>query len=618
MKKVYSHLFRIILFYLLVFLLARLAFFLVNADQNAPFNWTAALPSFLYGMRMDLSVIAYALAFPLALIILFLFTGIKWLIHIEYYFLLFIVLIFCLILPANILLYKYWDSLISFRSLSYLRDFKEIFSSFTAFQSIVAILLLILLILIFNFAFRRWAYRKIEPVSASLASRITGAISMLIILVLMIRGGIQMLPMNESLVSFSENNFINQATINPGWHLANDVYRAGIFSGNPFESMPEVQAKNVVDSLFACKTDSFPEILATKNPNIVILILESFTADIFEALGGEKGITPSLKMIIGEGILFDSLYASGTRTDQGIVSLLNGWPATPYYSIMRSSEKVAKLPSLPLLFLERGYTTSFYYGGKSNFSNLNVYCQRQKFMHMIDENAFDDAVPRGQWGVHDEYTLSRQLNDLSNSVEPFFSVLMTLSNHEPFDVPGPLRIPGDDDPSRFRNAAAYTDAMIGKYFSQAKDQAWFKNTLFILVADHGHGLPQKRNVYYPESHRIPMIFYGNVIKPEFRGAIASKLGGHHDLAATLLPQMGIASTEFNWSKNLLNPTSKPFAYYQIDHLVAWIDSNFWFGYSYNRKKFIARSYTVSEDHLEKMKIDGQAFVQLLYEQYRNY
>lgn len=436
--------------------------------------------------------------------------------------------------------------------------------------------------------------------------------------IIMMRGGIQMLPINESLISFSNNNFINQSAANPAWHLFNDIYRAGIFEGNPFAVMPEEEARLRVQKLFACDPDSFPRVLTTKKPNIVILILESHTSDVVGALGGEKGLSPSIDRLMGEGVSFNSIYSSGTRTDQGIVSLLNGWPATPYYSIMRSTDKVMKLPSLPLMFRDSGYATSFFYGGESNFSNLNTYIINQKFRLITDINSYDQSVPRGRWGVHDQYVLTRQMEELNKTKEPFFSVLMTLSNHEPFDVPGATRFPGNSDPDRFRNSAAYTDACLGEYFQQVKDQPWYNNTLFIVVADHGHSLPNYRNVYFPDSHRIPFFFYGEVILPEFRGALVTKLGCHHDLPATLLPQLGINSKEFEWSKNLMNPTVMPFAYYQIDQLAGWIDSQYWYGYSYSRNNILARSYNAPAAHIDTMKMYGQAFVQKLFDAYKSY
>jgi phosphoglycerol transferase MdoB-like AlkP superfamily enzyme len=382
--------------------------------------------------------------------------------------------------------------------------------------------------------------------------------------------------------------------------------------------MPGEEAALHVGKLFTSVKDSFPHLIVNNRPNIVVIILESFTADIVGAMGGEKDVAPTLDRLIGDGVFFNSIYSSGTRTDQGIVSLLNGWPATPFYSIMRSTDKAEKLPSLPLMFRARGYTTSFYYGGESNFSNMNTYCINQKFQPIIDIRNFDHKIPRGRWGVHDESVFDRQLDELSDDKQPFFSVIMTLSNHEPFDVPGQKRFPGNSDPQRFRNSAAYTDACLAVFFQKAKEKEWYKNTLFIISADHGHSLPEHRNVYYPDCHRIPFLFYGDVIRPEFRGAVVTKLGGHHDLPATLLPQLGMDASMFAWSKNLLNPSVIPFAYYQIDQVAGWIDQRYWYGYSYNRKKILSRSYDAPASYIDSIMIYGHAFVQELFQTYKNY
>lgn len=528
-------------------------------------------------------------------------------------------LILCLLIPANVILFFYWSNLINFRSLSYLSDISEIASSFSVFAIILCIIVLISFVITTIYIFRKFAFRFFEIVYTRVLNKTLSWISILILLVVMIRGGLQMLPMNESLVSFSENNFINQATINPAWHLANDVYRAGIFAGNPFETMTEEKAEDRFENLMTADPDSFPQVILKNNPNIVIIILESLTAEVVGAMGGDSGVTPELDKIIEEGILFSHIYSSGTRTDQGIVSLLNGWPATPYYSIMRSTEKSKALPSLPAFFLSKGYETSFFYGGESNFSNLNMYCTSQKFQNIIDINSFSILVPRGRWGVDDEYVFNRQLDQKLNGKEPFFCAIMTLSNHEPFDVPLPVRFTGTTDADKFRNSAAYTDASLGNYFAKARTQPWYKNTLFIITADHGHSLPGNKNIYYPESHKIPFVFYGDVVSPEFRGAVITKTGGHHDLAGTLLPQLEMdAHNSFRWSKNLLNPTVKSFAYFQIEHVLGWIEPDYWYGYSYNRNKFLARSYNVPMTKLDTLSLQGKAFIQLLYEQYRKY
>jgi len=569
-------------------------------------------------MRMDLAVIAYILVIPLLLTGVYLFLPLPWLRRVEYRYLQFFIVVLCLILSGNIALFKFWGSLINYRALSYLQDFGSILSSLSAFQAIALLASTFLIIIIALRLFGR-LIRPQERVTSPNINRATGFTVMAALSVLFMRGGLQMLPMNESLVSFSDNLFINQSTMNPAWYLVNDIVKAGLFRGNPLEPMPEERAKERVDELFEAAPDSFPHILTKQDPNIVFIILESFTADLVGAMGGEQGVSPNLDLLSGEGMLFDSIYSSGTRTDQGIVSLLNGWPATPYHSIMRSSEKTSRLPSLPKLFLDKGYETSFYYGGAKNFNNLNVYLTNQKFKVIVDEASFPEGTPKGRWGVPDGFVFDKMLNDLNASKRPFLSVIMTLSNHEPFDVPGDPRIKGESEPDKFRNSAAYTDAMLGQFIASAEKEPWFENTLFIIAADHGHSLPLMKNVYNFDSHRIPLLFFGPVLRPEFRGTIVHKLGGHHDVPGTLLPQLGLSeSKNFNWSKNLLNPTSKPFAYYQIDHLLGWVDPDYWYGYSYNRNKFIGRSFSLSLETMDSLKMTGQAFVQELYGEYKSY
>ena len=196
---------------------------------------------------------------------------------------------------------------------------------------------------------------------------------------------------------------------------------------------------------------------------------------------------------------------------------------------------------------------TFYYGGESNFSNLDAYCVTQKFDKIISKNNFDANLAKSRWGVADQYLFDFHLQEMSHTTEPFFSTIMTLSNHEPFDVPGPKRIDGSSEPDKFRNSAAYTDACLGDYFSKAKLQSWYKNTLFILVADHGHHLPMKRLILEPDSRRIPLLFFGDVLKPEFRGMKIHTAGGHHDIPSTLLYQLALNTSTYTWSKNLLNP-----------------------------------------------------------------
>lgn len=566
---------------------------------------------------MDLSVIGYLLAFPVVMSI-FPFALKKLRAIMQVYHVV-VALLLTLICLGNVMLFHFWGSLINYRALTYLSDPKEIFVSLSTTQLIVLILILVLLGWIQLIFLRKWLLpRENETINISRRGKISAVLIAAPLIVLCIRGGWQMLPMNESLVYFSKNPFLNQAAINPVWHLGYDVRAAGLTDENPFHLFADEDAEKIVHQLYNSNNDSFPEILTTKKPNVVIFILESHTADVISSLGGESGISPVLEQLMTEGVSFSTIYSSGARTDQGIVAVLNGWPATPYHSIMRSAEKSARLPSLPKIFKANGYATSFYYGGESNFSNLNVYCINQEFQRILEQQDFDPSTPSGKWGIYDQYVFDKQLDDFSQTKEPFFSVTMTLSNHEPFDVPGPARFPGNDEANKFRNSAAYTDACIGEFFSKAKKQSWYKNTLFVLVADHGHLLPKHRNDLYPNSRHIPMILFGEPIRPEYRGIQITKLGGHHDLAATLLPQLGLDAKEFSWSKNLLVPHAKNFAYFQMEHVLGWMEEKDWLVWSYNRKDYVLKNENASASRSDSILHNGQAFIQEIYRAYQSY
>jgi phosphoglycerol transferase MdoB-like AlkP superfamily enzyme len=196
---------------------------------------------------------------------------------------------------------------------------------------------------------------------------------------------------------------------------------------------------------------------------------------------------------------------------------------------------------------------------------------------------------------------------------------MTLSNHEPFDVPGRPRFDPVDEGNRFRNSAAYTDECLGRYFSEVRKHDWFHNTLFVIVADHGHILPKKKNDVFPDSRKIPLVFYGDVILPEYKGLMVSHLGNQHDLPKTVASLLGWSeSDDFRWSRNLLDSASPKFAYYQIEHVLGWVTQKEWYAYSYNLDAVIAGSGGPGSAPGKHQFTNGQAYIQSLYEEYRKY
>ena len=567
---------------------------------------------------MDFSIVCYILLIPVLLLILSPWRPIQFLFEKLSVYHRSIILILTILLSANVLVYHFWGNMLNYRALTYLADPAEMLNSFSGLQIIAVIIILTFLIALSWFGFHKiMGPKSYTTEKYSWKFHLASIILLPLILITGIRGGWQMLPLNESLVSFSSKNYLNQAAFNPAWHLMYDVQNAGLTESNPFNKMEKGVADSLVVELYKSGFDSIPEVLTTSNPNIVIIILESHTADVVGALGGEKNVSPNIDSLSEDALLFENIYSSGGRTDQGIVSVLNGWPATPYHSIMRSTEKSKLLPSMPKDFKAKGYRTSFYYGGESNFSNMNVYLLNQGFDKIFDESSFPSGTAHGKWGIYDQYLFAQQEKDLRNSTQPFFSVMMTLSTHEPFDIPGQSRFKGNSEANLFRNAAAYTDSCLGAYLHSVKKEPWYPNTLFIIVADHGHRLPKYRSELQPETRHIPLLFYGNVIKPEYRGKRISALGSHHDIAKTLLSQINMPSIAYAWSKNLLSQAVKNFAYYQIESVVGWIEDKEYVVYLYPNEGLLIDS-TATKSRSDDLLLHGQAYVQKLYSEYLAY
>jgi phosphoglycerol transferase MdoB-like AlkP superfamily enzyme len=209
----------------------------------------------------------------------------------------------------------------------------------------------------------------------------------------------------------------------------------------------------------------------------------------------------------------------------------------------------------------------------------------------------------------------KQASDMNAETQPFFSYLMTLSSHEPFDVPGPVRVAGTTAAERFLNSCAYTDHALGRYFERVSKEAWFNNTLFVLCADHGHALPRNRPYNEPPRFHVPLLFYGPVLDSALVGQRVDALGTHMDIAATLLGALEIDASSFKWSNNLLNAARVPFAYYSFDDGVGFMTPDGYLGYSFKHKRLFHAAGGIDT---AAMTLQLQAYLQTLMHDYNRY
>jgi len=418
-----------------------------------------------------------------------------------------------------------------------------------------------------------------------------------------IRGGFSVSTMNLSKVYYSQNQRMNHAAINPAFSF---MYSAT--HQNNFDKQYRFMDPKVADDLFAemldkpvTATDSIPQILNTQRPNIIFIILESFSTHLMETMGGQPNVAVNMDKFGKEGVLFTNFYANSFRTDRGLASIISGYPGQPSTSIMKYPEKTDGLPSIPRSLKDAGYSLEYYYGGDADFTNMRSYLVSSGIEKIISETDFPLSERPGKWGAPDHALFQRFMKDLKEEKqqEPFFKIIQTSSSHEPFEVPF-YRL---DD--KVLNAFAYADSCVGDFVKQYKATPMWKNTLIVLVPDHLGAYP--RPVENPlEGHTIPLILIGGAVKePRVVETYASQI----DIAATLLSQLGLPHDDFTFSKNIFNPASPHFGYFTEPTLFGMVTAENQLVYNLDANTVQIDEGTEKGANLEK----GKAFLQKLYD-----
>jgi phosphoglycerol transferase MdoB-like AlkP superfamily enzyme len=434
-------------------------------------------------------------------------------------------------------------------------------------------------------------------------------------LVLVIRGGLQTIPINQSNVYFSDKMFANHAAVNFAWNFSHSLTHQSYDMVNPFVEMETSEAENIVKeariSLINQSIDSTNyHILNTPKPNIILIIWESLTAKVVDPLGGEPNVTENFNQLTKEGILFDNFYANGDRSDKGMVAILSGYPSQPHQSIIKIPNKTRNLPMLSQKMINLGYATSFSYGGDLNFGNMNTYFRQGGISQFVDGDHFDDEDWNSKWGVHDHILMKRFLADRIDEPQPFFSIVFTLSSHEPFEFPEVYKFGKDTEENKFRSAHAYTDKVIGNFIEQAKKQTWWDNTLVVIMADHGHPLPKKHDEFNsPQRFHIPMLFIGGAVAQ--KNTRISNFGSQTDFAYSLLSLLGADPSDFKWGNNILKPSPNHFAHFVFNKGFGIINKNGAFVYDYVAQKKILNDGK-PDKNMEKL---GKAMTQITYQDF---
>lgn len=564
------------LFWMLYFFILRCIFIICQLFSGFKINFSETSAALFQGAYMDLSMASYFMIIPLLLY--FIHRWIPYNKVVFYYTLLFIV-INSAIYAGDAVLYREWGYRLDKSVFAYLNKFNEASSFVSVRNSIMMMVLLILNVGLGVTLFRKINFKYFYQKNSKLYF---ANFLFLPLLIIPIRGGLDIIPMNPGKVYFSSEPFPNHIALNVPWNIMYSALQVNQNKEN-LHFMDDSQSEMILDTLFANKNSAVDTILKIRRPKILFLILESFTSKLIHKTFEGIEVTPRLNAWFDQGIYFNNAYASGDRTEIGIAAIFSGFPAQPQSAIVHYPRKTAQLPSLIRNLKQGGYNTSFYYGGDASFASMSSYLFNMGCDKIIDKHQFSKNTYNAKWGVHDHILFERFFEDIKNDSSQFLKICLSLSSHPPYDIPEPPTWMSNDEEISFLNTAHYTDKHLGMLLDKLHGIPLWNDLLIVVCADHGARFPGNDLYQVPQKFKIPVWIGGGAVS---RRTKMEQVISQNDIAPSLLYQLGLNYDDFKYGKNVFSKTCKSFAYYAFNNGFGWMDSGGFQVYSNDKREVI--------------------------------
>jgi phosphoglycerol transferase MdoB-like AlkP superfamily enzyme len=599
------------LFLLICFCVGRGVEMVIICNSFAGLSIVDALPSFYQALYLDAATACYGVLFLSMLYTCYQLLQWKPIFTFIQFTILAIIIIYSFIISGESLLYTEWKTKLNIQALLHFTNPKEVFS--TASWKQIAIFGMVSFVLIL-LLWKLWKLFSIQ--SEPFLKKWQTCLFLLPIVAICgigLRGGLQPIPIQISDACYSNNAVYNDIAINPLFSLAAN-YKSYIDfeKSNPYTTMPMKDAQNILKQTFTDSTAIIPSWLLGNKTNIVMIFLESWSADICAFTGGD-GYAKNMDSLAQNGIAFTNCYAAGYASDQGIPAVLSGHPASAKTSIINESSKSIHLPSITLDAKNAGYETGFYFGGQLNYGNIKNYLIQKKVDNIKEQSDIDASKFTVQrLGICDADMANYFVQQINYATPPFFYNWFTLSSHAPYDMPSKI-ISKTSEENPYTNSVIYSDSALGYFMREAKKQKWYANTLFVIVADHSHNSHLHNDMHTAARHKIPLVLFGDVIAPEWKGKKVNQVVSHTDIATTIMQAAKISfiKKDYQYSKNLfIQNHIAPYCFYDGGGIIT---DSFVLGYGIgNMEKAI----------YAKGKIDGKdsiitkSILQCVFEEFR--
>lgn len=555
-----------------------------------------------YGLRLDVAIAGYLSVIPALLLTGTLWTRRRLLRWLWNGWFAVSALLSSLAFVANLGLYGYWGFPLDNTPLLYIRTSPaDALASLTWWQLIVAPLAIILVAAVIYRTGARLFPVHAHPVRKPLVVSVL-LLLLTALLFLPIRGGLGTGTNHTGSVYFSDNIRLNHAAVHPVFSFVEAVLHQQDL-GTRYRFMDSRQA----DEWFSQLTDTTSRISSPPHPssliphpNVILIVLESFSDSLMQM----KGVTPHLIRLKDEGLSFTHFYANSFRTDRGLVAIHSGFPAQPTMSVMDMPRKSTSLPSIARQLASCGYQTTFYYGGDVNYSNMRSYFMGTGFQYIVSDVDFPSKLHTGKWGVADGAVFDRMLTDIQSdrSGKPFFRSIMTVSSHEPFDVPNYQKMKDNAT----LNAFSYADHCLGTFMARLKQLSCYQHTVVAIVPDHLGAFPDHIDNYQLWRYQIPFVILGGPIP---KGLQCHTIGSQIDIPATLLGLLGIDHSDFLYSKDLFNAQAPHFAYFTFPDGMGMVTDSSAVVYDNTTDRVVSASGVATDQLTTKAK----AYLQSLYD-----